>query len=55
MPGPKPKYSIALTSEEEQELRRLAKAHKSSQGQVLQAEIALYWLPTISRSGATSR
>ena len=41
MPGPKPKYSIALTSEEEQGLRRLAKAHKSPQGQVLRAEIVL--------------
>ena len=41
MPGPKPKYSIALTSEDEQGLRRLAKAHKSPQGQVLRAEIVL--------------
>jgi transposase-like protein len=41
MPGPKPKYSIVLTSEQEQELRRLAKAHKSPQGQVLRAGIVL--------------
>ena len=41
MRGPKPKYPIELTSEEEQALKRLVKARKSPQGQVLRARILL--------------
>jgi len=41
MRGPKPKYTIALTSEEEQQLRRLANAHKTPQVQALRARILL--------------
>ncbi len=41
MPGPKPKYPVELTSEEEQKLRRLVKAHKAPQGLVRRARILL--------------
>jgi transposase len=41
MHGPKPKYPITLTPEEEQSLRRLVSARKSSQGKVLRARILL--------------
>jgi hypothetical protein len=41
MRGPKPKYQIELTSEEEQSLRQLVSARKSPQGQVLRARILL--------------
>jgi hypothetical protein len=41
MRGPKPKNPIALTIEEEQALRRLVKARKAPQGQVLRARILL--------------
>jgi transposase-like protein len=41
MPGPKPKYRIELTTEEEQFLRKLVGAHKSPQGKVLRARILL--------------
>lgn len=41
MRGPKPKYTIVLTSEEERQLRRLANAHKAPQGQALRARIVL--------------
>jgi len=41
MRGPKPKYTIELTSEEEQELRRLVNSRKASQGKVLRARIVL--------------
>jgi len=41
MPGPKPKYPIALTTEQEQELRRLVKARNTPQVKVLRAKILL--------------
>jgi transposase len=41
MRGPKPKYAIELTAEEEQALRKLVAAHKSPQDQVLRARIVL--------------
>jgi transposase len=41
MRGPKPKYTIELTSEEEQELRRLVNSRKASQGEALRARIVL--------------
>jgi transposase len=41
MRGPKPKYRIELTTEEEQALRQLVSARKSAQGQVLRARILL--------------
>jgi hypothetical protein len=41
MRGPKPKYRITLTPEEEQFLRRLVGARNSPQGQVLRARILL--------------
>jgi len=41
MRGPRPKYLIELTTEEEQELRRLVNSRKSSQGKVLRARILL--------------
>jgi hypothetical protein len=37
MPGPQPKYHIQLTTVEEQTLRRVVKAHNSSQSHVLRA------------------
>lgn len=41
MRGPKPKYPVELTSEEEQALRRLVNARKAPQGKVLRARIVL--------------
>ncbi len=41
MPGPKPKYPIALASEEEHDLRRLVRARKSPQDKVVRARILL--------------
>jgi transposase len=41
MRGPKPKYRIELTTEEEQSLRRLVSAHKSPQDKALRARILL--------------
>jgi hypothetical protein len=41
MRGPKPKYVIELTSEEEQALRKLVGARNSPQGQVLRARMLL--------------
>jgi hypothetical protein len=41
MPGPKPKYPITLTPEEEQSLRRLVSARNSPQGKVVRARILL--------------
>ncbi len=41
MSGPKPKYPIELTSEEENELRRLVNSRKAPQGKVLRARILL--------------
>ncbi len=42
MHGPKPKYRIELTPEEEQALRRLERARNSPQGKVVRARILLY-------------
>ena len=41
MRGPKPKYTIELTTEEEQELRKLANSRKASHGMVIRAQILL--------------
>lgn len=41
MRGPKPKYTIELTTEEEQALRKLANSRKSSHGMVIRAQILL--------------
>ena len=41
MRGPKPKYKIELTTEEEQELRRLANSRKSPHGKVVRARLVL--------------
>jgi transposase len=41
MPVPKPKYSIELTTEEEQELRKLANSRKASHVKVVRARILL--------------
>ena len=41
MRGPKPKYGIELTPEEEQSLRRVVSARNSPQGKVLRARILL--------------
>jgi transposase len=41
MPGPKPKYPIKLTTEEEAELQQLVKSRKTAQGKVLRAKIIL--------------
>lgn len=41
MRGPKPQYPVELTPQEEQELRRLVKARKAPQSQVLRARILL--------------
>jgi transposase-like protein len=41
MPGPEPKYRIQLTTEEEQALRRVVKAHTSPQSHVLRATLLL--------------
>jgi len=41
MRGPKPKYRIVLTTEEEQRFRRLLTSRKAPQGQVFRARILL--------------
>jgi transposase len=41
MRGPKPKYTIVLTTEEEQTLRRLVNSRKAPQGKVRRARIVL--------------
>ena len=41
MRGPRPAYPIALTPEEVEQLRRLVRAHKSPQAQVVRARIIL--------------
>ena len=41
MPGPKPENRIELTTEQEQEFRRLVASRKAPQGQVLRAWILL--------------
>jgi len=41
MPGPKPKYAIELTTEEEQELRKLASSHTDAHTKVIRARIIL--------------
>jgi transposase-like protein/transposase len=41
MRGPKPKYTIELTTEEGQELRKLANSRKASHGKVIRAQILL--------------
>lgn len=41
MRGPKPKYGIELTAEEEQTLRRLVNSRKAPQGKVRRARILL--------------
>jgi len=41
MQGPKPKYSIELTTEEERELRKVAKAHTAAYTKVVRARIVL--------------
>jgi len=41
MRGPRPKYEIELTTEEEQELRKLVNSRKAPQGKVVRARILL--------------
>ena len=41
MRGPKPKYTIELTTEEEQELRKLANSRTASYGKVIRARMLL--------------
>ena len=41
MRGPKPKYRIELTTEEEKELRRLVRSHKAPQVKAKRARILL--------------
>ena len=41
MRGPKPKYPISLTTEEEQTLQRLVRARTTSQGKAQRARIIL--------------
>lgn len=41
MRGPKPKYAIELTTEEEQELRKLANSHTAPYRKVIRARILL--------------
>ena len=41
MPGPKPKYSVELTTEEEKELGRLVRSHKTPQVKAKRARILL--------------
>ena len=41
MRGPNPKYSINITTEQEQQLRQLDKSRKAAQGQVVRARIIL--------------
>jgi hypothetical protein len=38
MPGPKPKYPVELTTEEEEMLRRLVRSHKAPQVQQIAQE-----------------
>ena len=39
MPGPKPKYEIELTTEEEQKLRKWANSRTAPHGKVIRAQI----------------
>jgi hypothetical protein len=57
MRGPKPKYPIELTTEEEQALRKLANAHKASHVKVSgkAAAVALPQLAAHSGSASLSR
>jgi hypothetical protein len=41
MPGPRPKYPVELTTEEEEELRRLVRSHKTPQAKAKRARILL--------------
>lgn len=41
MRGPRPKYRIELSAEEEQQLRRLVNSRKAPQGKALRARILL--------------
>jgi transposase len=41
MRGPKPKYAIELTTEEEQQLRKLASSHTAPHVKVIRARILL--------------
>jgi hypothetical protein len=41
MPGPKPKYPVELTTEEEKELRQLVRSHKTPQAKAKRARILL--------------
>ena len=41
MRGPRPKYRIELTTQEEQELRKLVNSRKAPQGKVVRARILL--------------
>jgi hypothetical protein len=41
MPGPKPKYKIELTTEEEQALRKLANSRTAPHGKVVRAQILI--------------
>ena len=41
MRGPKPKYTIELTTEEEQDMRKLVNSRKASHGMVIRAQILL--------------
>ena len=41
MPGPKPKYPVELTTEEEKELRQLVRSHKTPQTKAKRARILL--------------
>jgi hypothetical protein len=41
MRGPKPKYAVELTTEEEQELRKLANSRKASYVKVVRSRILL--------------
>jgi len=39
MPGPKPKHTIELTTEEEQQLRKIANSRTEPHGKVVRAQI----------------
>ena len=41
MPGPKPRYKIELTTEEEQRLRKLANSRTARHGKVVRAQILI--------------
>jgi transposase len=41
MPGPKPKYAVELTTEDEQSFRRLVNSRKAPQGKARRARILL--------------